>query len=99
MRRTGAQEHNNYFKPKATNISLSRLAVELNLRSYERNRSLFSTMKITEICNWLEKWKLQFSAGVPFGPIEIEKNQLERELRAFNYDTFVAFQDNVFDVA
>ena len=51
MRRTGALERKDNFKPKATNNSLSRLPVELNLRSYERNRSLFSIMKIKEICN------------------------------------------------
>ena len=55
MRRTGAQERKDNFKPKVTNNSLSRLPVELNLRSYERNRSLFSIMKIKEICNCLER--------------------------------------------
>ena len=46
MRRTGAQECNNFLKPKATNNSLIRLTMEPNLCSYETNSSLSSTMRI-----------------------------------------------------
>ena len=31
-------------------------------------------------------------------PTEIQWNQLELELRVFNYDTFVEFQENALDV-
>ena len=42
MSRTEARECNKYFEPNATNISLNRIRVELNLTSYERSRrSLF----------------------------------------------------------
>ena len=37
--------------------------------------------------------------GVSVDPIEIQYNQLELELRVFNYDTFVEFQENALDVA
>ena len=59
--RTGAQERDNYFEPKATSHSLSRLPVEFNFNSYERNGSLSTTMKIDiEIQLSCEKWKLHF---------------------------------------
>ena len=45
MRRTGAQERNN-FENKATNNSIIRLPMEPNLCPYERNSGLFSTMRI-----------------------------------------------------
>ena len=45
MRRTGAQESNNYLGGKAINNKLNRIPIEINVSSYERNRSLFTTMK------------------------------------------------------
>ena len=51
MRRTGAQECNNYLGGKAITNSLNRIPIEINVSSYERNRSLFTTMKTKEIYN------------------------------------------------
>ena len=87
MRRTGAQERKDNFKPKVTNNSLSRLPVEVNLRSYLRNRNLFSIIKNKEVCNYLREVEAPVFLQVCF-LIPKKFISVELALHAFNYDTF-----------
>ena len=80
MRRTGAQECNNFLKAKATNNSIIRCPMEPNLCPYERNSGLFSTMRIKRDTLDLREVEAPVPCGCFFCDIETRKNKRELEL-------------------